>query len=249
MGRTHEALIRAEREQNLANLPLGPVSGHESFRSGKPANRATAMERYGDIRSRLLTSYPERSIRTILFTGADHGNGVSTTAANYAVSLAAARDARILLVDVNLRTPGLHEVFRVEPHRGLTEIVNNGESMGSCVKSVGTANLSLVTCGRKTRGLDRFFSSESFDRFLYMALNEFDFVILDAPPAAGFPEARVLSSKVDGVILVIESGRTRGQTALRAKKELTESGGKLLGVVLNRKKYVIPDWIYRRLQG
>jgi Mrp family chromosome partitioning ATPase len=57
----------------------------------------------------------------------------------------------------------------------------------------------------------------------------------------------VICAKVDGVIMVVESGKTREQVAVRAKKELEEAGGKVLGVVLNKRKFHIPEWIYRRL--
>jgi Mrp family chromosome partitioning ATPase len=77
--------------------------------------------------------------------------------------------------------------------------------------------------------------------------DKFDYVILDAPPVPAFPECLVLCAKVDGVVLVVESGKTRRQVALRARKQVEEVGGKVLGVVLNKRKYYIPEWIYRRL--
>ena len=75
----------------------------------------------------------------------------------------------------------------------------------------------------------------------------YDHVVLDAPPFLGIPECRVLCAKVNGVVLVIESGRTRRQVALSAKKQLEGAGGKLLGVVLNKRKYYIPEYIDRWL--
>ncbi|MFB3123892.1 MAG: cobalamin biosynthesis protein CobQ, partial [Candidatus Binatia bacterium] len=71
--------------------------------------------------------------------------------------------------------------------------------------------------------------------------------VLDAPSVHGFAECRVLCAKVDGVVLVVESGRTRRQVAFNAKKQLEEAGGKLLGVVLNKRRYYIPEFIYRWL--
>jgi len=75
----------------------------------------------------------------------------------------------------------------------------------------------------------------------------FDFIILDGPPVITNPEIRFISSKVDGTILMLESGRTRRHVALKAKQEIETAGGKFLGAVLNRRKYYIPNWIYRRL--
>lgn len=76
---------------------------------------------------------------------------------------------------------------------------------------------------------------------------EFDYVVLDGPPLPSFSESKVICNKVDGVVIVIESGKTRKQVALRAKKYIEQAGGTVLGVVLNKRKYHIPKWIYRRL--
>ena len=91
------------------------------------------------------------------------------------------------------------------------------------------------------------FESGRFDRFLKKVRESFDYIILDAPPVPRFPECRVLCTKADGVILVLEAGNVRRHVALRAKRTLEEAGARLLGVVLNRRKYYIPEWIYNRL--
>jgi Mrp family chromosome partitioning ATPase len=75
----------------------------------------------------------------------------------------------------------------------------------------------------------------------------FDFIVLDGPPVFRCSETRLLASKVDATILVIRSGKTRKQIAYRAIQELETAGGKVLGTVLNRRKYYIPDWLYKWL--
>jgi Mrp family chromosome partitioning ATPase len=91
------------------------------------------------------------------------------------------------------------------------------------------------------------FESGEFDQFLKTVRKRFDYVILDAPPVPVFSEFRVLCSKVDGIVLVVKSDETRRQVALRAKKEIEAAQGNLIGVVLNKRKYYIPKWIYKRL--
>ena len=75
----------------------------------------------------------------------------------------------------------------------------------------------------------------------------FDFIVLDGPPVFRASETRLIASKVDATILVIRSGITRKQIAYRAIQELETAGGKVLGTVLNRRKYYIPDWLYKWL--
>jgi MinD-like ATPase involved in chromosome partitioning or flagellar assembly len=74
-----------------------------------------------------------------------------------------------------------------------------------------------------------------------------NYVIIDSAPVTRFQDSQSICSKVDGVIVVLSQGKTRRQVAIRIKKELEDAGARILGVVLNRRKYHIPDWIYRRL--
>jgi Mrp family chromosome partitioning ATPase len=72
-------------------------------------------------------------------------------------------------------------------------------------------------------------------------------VLLDAAPIGNYPDPQIICPKVDGVIMVITAGKTRRQVAQRVKKEIEDAGGRILGVVINRRKYYIPAWIYKRL--
>lgn len=249
MGKTHQALERAEEEyqENFLGHSHQPVS---KVVSGPPARQVTnhnGMECYDDLKTNLLTRYPSGAIKSILFMGMRHGGGCSTTAVNLATALAKEPKLNVLLIDVNLRTPGLHDVFAIDYAMGLSDIRTNKGNMMSLIKKVVPENLHVLTCGSNTSVPLGLFEDSRFEQLLKEMGNCFDYVILDAPPVLRFSECRVLCSKVDGVILVIESGKTRQQVALRAKKALEEAEGKLLGVVLNRKKYHIPEWIYRRL--
>ena len=126
-------------------------------------------------------------------------------------------------------------------------MMTNGDKPGFYIKKVEPGNLSVITAGSKLTGAVSLFESERFNKFLTAVRAVYDYIILDGPPVPSFSEARVICSKVDGVVLVVEAGKTREQVAVRAKKELEEAGGKVLGMVLNRRKYYIPEWIYKRL--
>ena len=246
MGKTYEALKWAEKEYQVSRQDRSPTS----LPAGriKPPKRVwarPAMEQYDDLKTNLLTRYPDGSIKTILFAAAAHGEGASTTAVNFAASLARDSRLKVLLIDVNLRTPSLHDVFKIDHTHGLSDLVaENGH--GSPIK-VGPENLYVIPCGRPQSEPVTLLGSNEFDQFLKRMSDGYDYVVLDAPPFLGIPECRVLCAKVNGVVLVIESGRTRRQVALSAKKQLEEAGGKLLGVVLNRRRYYIPEFIDRWL--
>ena len=249
MGRTHEALERADKEyqKNLLETPTDSQKAVAIKRPGKFPIQ-TPSDRFQEVKTKLLTGFPLGSVKTILFTGTAHGDGCTTTAASFANSMAQFCRLNVLLIDANLRTPRLHEIFNVQYNQGLGNLLTNEEEdKTSLFKKVGRGNLYLIPCGKKSRGPLAIFESTRFDETLKLMREKFDYVILDAPPISGYAETKVMGKKVDGVIMVIESGKTRKQVAIRAKQELEDAGAKVLGVILNRRKYYIPEWIYKRL--
>ena len=247
MGKTHEALERAEKEykKNFVETPLESekavvVKGQRQF----PIK--ASLDRYQEVKIKLITRFPEESIKTILFTGTAHGNGTSTTAVSFATTLARDCHLNVLLMDVNLRCPSLHDVFNIEPNHGLSNLLTEKKEL-PFFKKVGHGDLYVIPSGGKHSGPLTLFESKRFDDFLKKVREDFAYVILDAPPVNSYSEPRVIGTKVDGVILVIESGKTRKQVAIKAKQELEEAGAKVLGVILNRRKHYIPEWIYKRL--
>jgi capsular exopolysaccharide synthesis family protein len=248
MGKTHEAREWAEKEYGEGLWGTSPEQ--QKVRVEQPPRRASnkaVMERYEDLKTNLFTRHPRKSIKTILFAGTTHGDGSSTTAVNFATTLAKNCQLKVLLVDVNLRTPSLHGVFSIDHVPGLSDLLSSRGEVTFRLKKVGSGNLYVFPCGGNHSGPVGLFESSRFDQFLKTTRESFDYIILDAPPVPAFSEARVICAKVDGVVLVLRSGKTRRQVALKVKKELEEAGGTVLGVVANRKKYYIPEFIYKRL--
>lgn len=249
MGRTHEALERAEKEYQK-NLLETPVESKKAVTLKRPVKfpMKTSTDRFQEVKTKLATCFPLGSVKTILFTGTAHGIGCTTTAASFANTMAQFCRLNVLLIDANLRAPRLHEIFNVQYNQGLGNLLSkSGEEKGSLFKKVGHGNLYLIPCGKKSRGPLAIFESTRFDKTLKLMREKFDYVILDAPPVSRYAETKVMGKKADGVILVIESGKTRKQVAIRAKQDLEDAGAKVLGVILNRRKHYIPEWIYKRL--
>ncbi|MEN8754269.1 MAG: CpsD/CapB family tyrosine-protein kinase [Desulfobacterales bacterium] len=248
MGKYFEALERAEKAygRRAPEAPLKPIAETPPPISPSEATHEP-MDCYEALKTNILSHHPGQTIKTILFLGTTHGDGASTTAINFATTLARSFRLKVLLIEANLRTPGVHTAFRIEPERGLSDIMSNGDKPDFYIKKVKSGNLSVVTAGSKLTEAVSLFESDRFNEFLTSVRVAFDYIILDGPPITSFSEARVLCTKVDGVVIVIEAGKTREQVAVRAKKELEEAGGKVLGVVLNKRKFYIPEWIYKRL--
>ena len=261
MGKTYEALERAENEHR-ENIPATIFEPRETILTkGSRQISNTNMEvkesrknavkvptnRLQEVKTRLITRFPEGSIKTIMFAGITQGIGSSTTAVNFAITLARDCNLDVLLVDANLRSPSLHDVFNIKYNQGLTQLLMKDEEEASLFKKVGHGNLCVIPCGENSSGPRNLFESNRFAKALKNMREKFNYVIFDAPPVNGCFDAIMIGRKVDGVILVLESGYTRRQVAIKAKQELEEAGAKVLGVILNRRKHYIPEWIYKRL--
>ncbi len=248
MGKFYEALERAKKESQ-GNILETPDDSHKAVVVKKPGKfpMQTLSDRFQEVKTKLVTCFPLGSVKTILFTGTAHRDGCTTTAASFANTMAQFCRLNVLLIDANLRSPRLHEVFNVGYNQGLGDLLTKEEEKISIFKKVGHGNLYLIPCGKKKSGPLAIFESTRFDKTLKLMREKFDYVILDAPPVNSYAETKVMGKKVDGVILVIESGKTRKQVAIKAKQELEDAGAKVLGVILNRRKHYIPEWIYKRL--
>jgi len=248
MGKISKALDKYSAEFHQKRAEVNTISGTFA-RSREPAPRFIKpdLEWYEDIKTKIIAQHPGESIKTIMFTGTHHGGGVTTTAINFAKTLVFDEKLKVLLMDVNMRTPRFRDFFNINHDQGLTELITDGDTKAFKVIRVGKSHLFVLATGGNNVGPVGLFESKRFEQFLAKARDSFDQIILDAAPIPSFAESRVLCKKVDGVVLVVESGKIRRQVALRAKKELEDAGARILGVVINRRKHHIPEWIYKRL--
>jgi len=275
MGKTFEALERAKKESS-ENIPdvskESPDREIESLTekakqeyrddtpgiSKEPQEKEvtasaelvlnpTAMECCYELKTNLLTRDSDETIRSILFVGTSPGDGSSTLAVNYATLLSQDTGRMVLLIDLNGVNIHSHEASKTDRPQVPTDDDIGVEEEVFQVKKVGPGNLYFLVFGRENVKYTEFFESDRIDRFLKMVYKRFDYLIMAAPSVSGSSKARAFCAKVDGVVMVILSGKTRRQIAIKAKEGMEDAGGKLLGVVLNRRKYYIPESIYRRL--
>ncbi len=242
------ARLETTSKDGLANEEITVEAQRDvRLQQKKLARPAFAREQYEVLKAKLWSRYSEKGIKVLAFVGANSGSGVSTTASNFAATLAQDARAKVLLIDANLRTSknSNKRVAESESRPGaeIAGLLAEELSTGNVLSRFG--NVSVLPSHTKCALPLTLFQSEAFDDFLKAVRERFDHVIIDAPPLKGFAESIVLSRKADGVILVIESGQTRRRVGLWAKQQIEEAGGKILGVVLNKRKFYIPNWLYR----
>lgn len=153
----------------------------------------------------------------------------------------------VLLIDGQLRRPSLHKIFGLQIEGGLGEFLSGENSLGVFIKNISTSNLKLVTAGQRWKIPLTLFEIEKFKILLDHIKSDFEFVFLDIPPLLHSTEGVTLSKLCDGLILVIRAHHTRWEVVNEARRLLEKSKVNILGAVLNRRKFYIPESLYRKL--
>ena len=178
-------------------------------------------------------------------TSCQSGEGVSSLAANLAVSLGF-NGGRVLLVDANMTHPSVHKIFRVKQSPGLAEMFTRGQINPALIQPTSVKNLDVLPSGSGPVNLMLLFEAKGFTDQLTLWGREYQYVVFDSPPL-NEPSATRLAKLVDAVLLVVEAERTRYEVARQAGEMLTQAKAKVLGVVLNKRQYLIPEWLYRTM--
>lgn len=193
------------------------------------------VEQYRTIRTNIQFSSVENSIRSLVLTSSGPGEGKSTTSSNLGI-VYAQQGKKVLLIDADLRKPTAHYTFRTENFIGLTNVLTKQSDVSSAIKKTEVPNLFLMTSGPIPPNPSELLASSSMNEMLDQLYKEFDFIILDTPPALAVTDAQVLANFADASILVISSGKTEKAVARKAIELLQKAKAKLLGAVLNNRK-------------
>jgi capsular exopolysaccharide synthesis family protein len=199
--------------------------------------RSPIAESYRHLRTSLLLSSAGTQPRTILVTSSQPSEGKTTTAINTAFMLAQT-GVPVLIIDCDLRRPRLHAHFNLPNARGLSNILSgDGNDLEGMIHTYEKQpNLKLLPSGPIPPNPAELLGSEEMRRLLTSLSEKFTHIIVDSPPAISFTDASILSTFVDGVILVIHGGRSSRAVVRRAKQKLLDVGAHIFGVVLNNVK-------------
>ncbi|HEY0070419.1 MAG TPA: CpsD/CapB family tyrosine-protein kinase [Chloroflexia bacterium] len=209
--------------------------------------KSAAAEAYRTLRTNIQFASPDHPVHTILATSTSPDDGKSTTIANLAITFAASGFPTVL-VDADLRRPHLHKIFGLSNDTGLTTLVAElarAASISGGIGGTGTPrvhhplqptqveNLHVLTSGPIPPNPAEILGSQRMTEVLAMLRDTAEYVLIDTPPIIAVTDAAVLSPRVDGVLLVINAGKTRRDLAVKARDMLQQVNAHLLGVVLN----------------
>lgn len=189
-------------------------------------------EQYRLIRYNIMFSSVDQEIKSIVVTSPEPADGKSTTAANLAIVLAQ-QGSDILLVDADLRKPSIHYSFNISNSVGLTSVLTKESNLDSALNKTHVPNLTILTSGPIPPNPTDLLNSKTMEVLMEDLKSTFDYVIYDTPPILAVTDPQVVANKSDGIILVVTSGKTHKDSALKAKELLDKANGQLLGVVLN----------------
>lgn len=250
MSKIRDAMRKSEGElwrpdPSLAGEKTPPAKG-DGPRGLVPPLASDVLAYYEAIGKQVEVALGSATSCNLLFTGAVAGDGISTVASQYAEMLSR-RGVRVLMIDGNPRHPTLHRQFHLPDSPGLVEYVAGSAPREAVIHPTGFVNLSLVPLGRCSDRSEAGRITEALGEFQQSVAEDYDYVLTDTDYIGSPFFSQTAVSSADGVILVIRAGRTNRQVASRALETVRQVEGRILGVILNRREFPIPNFIYRRL--
>jgi succinoglycan biosynthesis transport protein ExoP len=206
-------------------------------------------ESFRAVRTSLLSSYEGPGTKLLVFTSAQPLEGKTTTAVNVAMALAYG-GSRVLIVDADMRRPGLHHPLRLANERGLAQVLAGQARVRDVIQRTVDPNLVAITAGPPPPNPSEMLSSERMRTLLTnLAHGPFDWIIIDTPPVLAVTDAVVVAPMVTGVVFVVGAEMTRRRLAERAVQTILAARPKQVGAVLNKVDFARNRYYYSRYYG
>lgn len=193
--------------------------------------KSIVVESYKTLRTNIQYSSFDKKYKVIAITSSEPGEGKSTACGNLAICLAQEKN-KVLLIDCDLRRPSLHKEFKISNLSGLSDVLLGKKYLDEIVHK-HNENLDVLPSGKIPPNPSEMLSSKVMSKLLEELKKEYDYVILDTPPVLLVTDAQILSTKVDGTILVIRAEKTKKQQINKAIGLLKIVNGNLIGTILN----------------
>ncbi len=233
MSRTYEALKRAE------NLRSGAAETGQRSVAAPGIVTATADEDF-ELRQAMTSINIGAEVKTVVVSSSLHGEGTSSVAWLLARAAASNGENKVLLVDMNFRTPSLWRMAQAGSPEGVMNVISGEKTLEQVIQDTAESGVRLATAG--TGGDDAIVLLEKADMpaLVKDLASQADLVFIDVPPFALYPDAATVAGAVDGVVLVVEADSTPVAVASRTIEAVRKAGGEVLGSVLNKRREYIP---------
>lgn len=213
----------------------GHYSGHDVLLS-EVDKRSPVAEAYRHLRTSILLSTAGRPPKTLLITSSIPAEGKTTTAVNTAISLVQI-GARVLIIDADMRRPRLHSIFSLNNDNGLSSLLSREAApaeIAAAIQHDEQSGLFVLPSGPIPPNPAELIGSDQMLGLIGVVSGDFSHVIVDSPPIAAFTDGVLIAAMVEGVLVVVHSGKSSRKVVARARKLLQNVGARIIGVVLNR---------------
>ena len=235
----------AKRAMGLPLLAIIPhIPSHEPQQNGSTPPKQTLItkkepksmvaEAFRSLRTNLHFTAINKEKKIMLFTSTFPREGKSTITANEAVVIAQT-GARVLIIDCDLRRSSLHDKFSHSKTPGLTEILTGDIPFDKAKHNSGIPGLDLISAGTTPPNPSELLGSEAMRQFLLTQRENYDFIIIDAPPVLAVTDAPVLATISDIVVLIMEAGRVPIKAAQHVRETLATLQAPVAGLIINDK--------------
>jgi len=260
MTKIYEALEHARRELHEVRQPVErppekpneePPESHQTTASTVPflsGKREPSLERemtalYQSVNSLL----PDVSHRVLQFISSRSGEGTSTIIRELAKVITTFMGRSVLLLDIDRSRPSLLTFYDCAAPIQLDEVVNGTLPIGQAICQVEDTPLFVSPLFQHSVLTPQRLGSQSTDVLWDQLRERFEYVLIDSPPISASSDGLAIVRKVDGVIFVVEAEKTRWPVALAAKEKIVSHGGNILGMVFNKRRFYIPEFVYRKM--
>jgi protein-tyrosine kinase len=244
MGKIYEALERAQRERKILKKPHAAPSPRSPIARQKDMGFENEMILLYQNIDALLPDSPKKVIQ---FIASREGEGTSTVVREFAGVSSRILDKSVLLLDADKRYESQSRFFSITPGSGLEEDLKNDEGVEKAIAKIEDSQSSVCLISHNSILHPKHFYSPKIEIFWEKLKERFHLILIDSPPASKSPDGIVLSRRVDGVVLVVEAEKTRGPVVENLKQQIQKTGGNLLGIVFNKHRHYIPEFLYKRL--
>jgi len=235
--------------ETFLNLPLLGAIPKKWFRNKsllRNTKKATVLNSsYHDLSDQIYLLMKDKKLKALLITAVSHLEGSTTIVANIGLSLAR-EGHKVLVIDANLKSPEIHEMFKIPNNSGLTHVLEGKIALEEAIKEID-CNLSVLTAGNTTLNPTLLFDSTRMANTIKEAKGKYGFVFVDYANLRNSHDADILSSSLDGTVLVVNESKTKHHVIKALIAPLVQKKANIIGVILNNRTFVIPRILYKRL--
>jgi protein-tyrosine kinase len=250
MSKIEEALIKTTKLRE--SIP-GESAPKEYISRGSVSTGGISINSDLDMEENMISLFhsinsllPDFQKKVIQFIGSSEEEGTSTIVREFAAVSVNKFGKKVLLMDTDTQKPSQHLFFNINPTVSCEDVFRDGKPSDNALNQIESSGLFLSAISNSLSSTAQIFESLNNSNF-WEKMRSFDLVLIDSPPAATSSDGLYISRMVDGVVLVLEAEKTRWPLAKSMKDKIIRNGGKVLGIVFNKHRHHIPEFIYKRL--